>query len=196
MTPVGKPLPRHHVTIGGWGSVLLLVLTWMSLAAGESPFAGVTLDDHLGRPHVLTAETANRLVILFAIESRVDGKAWDERLTPHLPKDRPLVRIMDAGAVRESDRPRLLERVTKALAGTDVVFLMDWTGALRKQLGGTVEQAVIVATDAQGVVIGRTGGLPTAASLTTALGFLGIVPDPPLTDAKPINPKTDKRPTP
>lgn len=175
---------------------MLLLAVIATSTAGESPFTGLTLTDHLDRPHVLASETVSRLVMLFAIDSRVDGKAWDERLTPHLPADRPLVRIMDAGAVRESDRPRLLERVRKALDGTPVVFLMDWDGAVRKQLGGTVEQVVVVATDAQGVVIGRTGGLPTAANLTTALGFLGIVPMPPLSDDKPANPKTDKRPTP
>lgn len=174
--------------------VLMLVLATSS--AAESPFRGLSLTDHLDRPHELSAETSNRLVMLFAIESRVDGKAWDERLTPHLPVDRPLVRIMDVGAVREDDRLRLLNRVRQALDGTNVVFLMDWQGAVRKRLGGTVEQVLVVATDAQGMVTARVGGLPTATNLTSALGFLGIVPMPPLTDDKPANPKTDPKRTP
>ncbi len=176
--------------------LLMLLAADMPLPGGDAPFRGVTLTDHLGHPHDLEKETAGRLVMLFAIESRVDGKAWDERLTAHLPADRQLVRVMDAGAIAEEDRPRLLERVTKALAGSSVVFVMDWQGVVRKQLGGTAEQAVIVAIDAQGMVSGRTSGLPTAANLTTALGFLGIVPLPPLTDEKPANPKTDPKRTP
>jgi hypothetical protein len=55
---------------------------------------------------------------------------------------------------------------------------------------------VIVAVDAHGALSGRTGGLPNAANLTTALGFLAIVPTPPLTDDKPANPKTDPKHTP
>lgn len=177
-------------------TIWVLMLAIATSSAADSPFAGLSLTDHLDRPHELSAETTNRLVMLFAIESRVDGKAWDERLTPHLPADRPLVRIMDAGAVREGDRARLLERARKALDGTSVVFLMDWQGAVRKHLGGTVDQVLVVATDAQGVVTAQVGGLPTAANLTTALGFLGIVPMPPLTDNKPANPKTDPKRTP
>lgn len=178
--------------------VLLMLLTvgGVSLSAGDAPFRGVTLTDHLDQPHDLEKETSGRLVMLFAIESRVDGKAWDERLTAHLPADRQLVRVMDAGAIAEEDRPRLLERVKKALDGTTVTFVMDWQGVVRKQLGGTADQVVIVAVDAQGTVSGRSGGLPTAANLTTALGFLGIVPMPPLTDDKPANPKTDPKRTP
>lgn len=178
------------------GMIALLVIALTNASAADSPFAGLTLSDHLDQPHSLSAETANRLVMLFAIESRIDGKAWDERLSAHLPADRRLVRIMDAGAVRESDRPRLLERVRKALDGTNVVFLMDWQGAVRKQLGGTVDQVLVVATDPHGVVTAQVAGLPTAANLTTALGFLHIVPNPPLTDDKPANPKTDPKRTP
>lgn len=176
--------------------VLLMLVADMQLHAGDAPFRGITLTDHLGQVHDLEKETIGRLVMLFAIESRVDGKAWDERLTTHLPADRQLVRVMDAGAIAEEDRPRLLERVKKALDGTPVTFVMDWQGAVRKQLGGTADQVVIVAIDAQGTVSGRSGGLPTAAHLTNALGFLGIMPMPPLTDDKPANPKTDPKRTP
>jgi hypothetical protein len=179
-----------------WLGLLMLLTTGVPLSAGDIPFIGLTLRDHLGQTHDLEKDTAGRLVMLFTIESRVDGKAWDERLTAHLPADRQLVRVMDAGAIAGEDRPRLLERVKKALDGTAVVFAMDWQGLVRKQLGGTAEQVVIVAVDAQGTISGRTGGLPTAANLTTALGFLGIVPKPPLTDDKPANPKTDPKPTP
>ena len=176
-----------------WLMLLMLVTAGVPLTAGDAPFHGVTLTDHLGQTHDLEKETVGRLVMLFAIESRVDGKAWDERLTAHLPADRQLVRVMDAGAIAEEDRPRLLERVKKALDGTPVVFVMDWQGTVRKQLGGTADQVVTVAIDAQGAISGRTGGLPTAANLTTALGFLGIVPMPPLIDDKPANPKTDPK---
>lgn len=178
---------------------IVLLVVWlcgMRLLAGEAPFAGLNLPDHQDRSHNLAQETAGRLVMLFAIESRVDGKAWDERLTAHLPADRPLVRIMDAGAVAEEDRPRLLERVKKALDGTNVTFVMDWQGVVRKALGGTPDQVVIVSIAADGTVQGRSGGLPTPGNLTTALGFLGIVPDPPLKDERPSNPKTDKKSTP
>ena len=177
-------------------ALLMLVTASVPLPAVDAPFRGVTLTDQLGQAHDLEKETVGRLVMIFAIESRVDGKAWDERLTAHLPADRQLVRVMDAGTIAEEDRPRLLERVKKALDGTPVVFVMDWQGAVRKQLGGTAEQVVIVAIDEQGAVSGRTGGLPTAANLTTALGFLRIVPMPPLTDDKPANPKTDPKRTP
>ena len=183
---------RHNVA-AIW---MLMLVAMVTSSAADSPFTGLSLNDHLDRPHDLSTETTNRLVMLFAIESRVDGKAWDERLTQHLPADRSLVRIMDAGAVREADRPRLLDRVRKALDGTNVVFLMDWQGTVRKRLGGTVDQVLVVATDAQGVVTAQVSGLPTAANLTTALGFLGIVPMPPLTDDKPANPKTDPKRTP
>lgn len=176
--------------------LIMLGVGRTGLTAGDAPFRGLTLNDHLGQAHDLERETAGRLVMLFTIESRVDGKAWDERLTAHLPADRQLVRVMDAGAIMEEDRPRLLERVKKALDGTSVAFVMDWQGVVRKQLGGTADQVVIVAIDAQGAVSGRAGGLPTAASLTTALGFLGIVPLPPLIDDKPANPKTDPKRTP
>lgn len=179
-----------------WFVFLMLLTAGMSLSAGDAPFRGVTLTDHLGQAHDLEKETVGRLVMLFTIESRVDGKAWDERLTAHLPVDRHLVRVMDAGAIAEEDRPRLLERVKKALDGTTVAFVMDWQGVVRKHLGGTADQVVIVAINEQGAVSGRTGGLPTAANLTTALGFLGIVPMPPLTDDKPTNPKTDPKRTP
>jgi hypothetical protein len=178
--------------------IMLIVVAFgrAEVTAGDAPFRGVTLTDHLSQSHDLEKETAGHLVMLFAIESRVDGKAWDERLSAQLPADRQLVRVMDAGAIAEEDRPRLLERVKKALDGTRVTFVMDWQGAVRKQLGGTADQVVIVAVDAQGTVSGRTGGLPTAANLTTALGFLGIVPMPPLTDDKTANPKTDPKHTP
>lgn len=176
--------------------LMLMLLASVPLHAGDAPFHGVTLTDHLGQAHDLEKETVGRLVLLFAIESRVDGKAWDERLTAHLPADRQLVRVMDAGAITEEDRPRLLERVKKALDGTSVVFVMDWQGVARKQFGGTVEQVMIVAINAQGAVSGRSGGLPTAANLTAALAFIGIVPLPPLTDDKPAKPKTDPKRTP
>lgn len=178
---------------------IVLLLVWlcgMRLLAGDAPFAGLTLPDHLDRPHDVAQETAGHLVMLFAIDSRVDGKAWDERLTAHLPADRQLVRIMDAGAVALEDRPRLLDRVKKALDGTNVTFVMDWQGVVRKALGGTPDQVVIVSIAADGTLQGRTGGLPTPENLTTALGFLGIVPDPPLKDERPSNPKTDKKSTP
>ncbi len=176
--------------------MLLMLLTGVTLTAGDAPFHGVTLTDHLGQAHDLEKETSGRLVMLFAIESRVDGKAWDERLTAHLPVDRQLVRIMDASGVAEEDRPRLLERVRKALDGTSVVFVIDWKGVMRNQLGGTTDHVVIVAVDTQGALSGRSGGLPNAANLTAALGFLAIVPMPPLTDEKPANPKTDPKHTP
>jgi hypothetical protein len=179
-----------------WLVLLMLLMVGVPLTAGDAPFHGITLTDHLGQAHDLEKETTGRLVMLFAIESRVDGKAWDERLTAHLPADRQLVRVMDAGAIAEEDRPRLLERVKKALDGTAVIFVMDWQGTVRKRLGGAADQVVIVAVDTQGVLSGHTGGLPSAANLTTALGFLGIVPMPPLTDDKPTNPKTDPKHTP
>jgi hypothetical protein len=170
--------------------LLLLLAVSLPLAAGEPPLHGITLPDHLDQPHDLERETRARLVLLFTIAARVDAKAWDDS---HLPVGRPLVRVLDAGAIAQEDRPRLKERVTKALEGTGVLFVMDYEGVVRKRLGGLADQALVVAIDAEGAETGRVTGLPSAANRTTALGLIGIVPDPPLVDEPIRNPKTDAR---
>jgi hypothetical protein len=170
----------------------LLVSTRMG-EAGEALFTGLVLNDHLGQPHDLGKETPDHLVLLFTIACRVDAKAWDEGLSPYLPVGKPLVRIMDLGEVGAEDRARVVERVTKALDGTGVLFVMDWEGAVRKRLGGSPDQALIVAIDGEGKELGRVTGLPTAKNRTTALGFVRIVPHPPLIDDVTPNPKTDPR---
>jgi hypothetical protein len=174
--------------------LLLLLLAVIGAAgAGENAFKDLVLDDHLGRPHDLAKEAPDHLVLLFAIACRVDAKAWDDGVSPHLPVGTHLVRIMDLGEVAAEDRPRVLERVTKALADTSVVFVMDWEGAVRKRLGGTPDQALMVAFDGEGVETGRVSGLPSAKNRTTALGFMRIVPHPALVDDVAPNPKTGAR---
>jgi len=177
-------------------ALLVLVVCWStSLSAGEALFRGLTFNDHLGKAHNLEQETPGRLVMLFDIQARVDAKAWDDGISGSLPKDRPLVRILDGGAIDAADRPRLIERVTRALERTGVVFVLDWDGAVRKRLMGT-EQIILVACDATGVERGRISGPPSAANRTKALALVGIFPDPPLTDRVLPNPKTDPKPTP
>lgn len=179
--------------------------TWLILAflfsasaapAGEALFKGLVLKDHLDQPHDLEKEAPDHLVMLFSILARVDAKAWDEGVSPHLPVGKPLIRIMDLGEIGAEDRPRVLERVTKALANTGVLFVMDWEGVVRKRLGGNVEQALIVAIDGEGGELGRIAGLPSAKNRTTALGFVRIVPHPALVDDIAPNPKTDPRKSP
>lgn len=176
--------------------ILVSLLVVGAAPAGEALFTGLVLKDHLDQPHDLEKEAPDRLVLLFAIACRVDAKAWDEGVSPHLPVGKPLVRIMDLGEVGAEDRPRVLERVTKALAGTGVLFVMDWEGAVRKRLGGSAEQALVVAVDGDGGELGRVSGLPSAKNRTTALGYLRIVPSPPLVDDIAPNPKTDPRRSP
>ena len=165
------------------------------LSAGEALFRGLVMSDHLGQVHDLERETAGRLVMLFDLQARVDAKAWDEGVSGNLPRDRPLVRILDGGAIDAADRPRLMERVTRALDGTGVVFVLDWDGAVRRRLMDSAP-IILVACDASDRECGRISGAPSAANRTTALGFLHIVPDPPLTDRILPNPRTDLKPTP
>ncbi len=174
---------------------LVLILT-MLLGGGhadEALLQGLTLSDHLGQAHDLGRESARRLVLLFDLQARVDAKAWDDGTSPALPADRQLLRILDGGAIDAADRPRVIERVTTALAGTGVVFLLDWDGAVRQRLGAATAPVVMVACDAQGVEVGRLSGPPTAANRTSALALVHIVPDPPLSDRVVPRPKTDPK---
>ena len=176
-----------------WFLPLLLLLLVARNDAGEAVLKGLVINDHLGQPHDLEKQAPDHMVLLFSIAARVDAKAWDDGVSPYLPVSKPLIRIMDLGEVGAEDRPRVVERVTKALAGTGVLFVMDWEGAVRKRLGGSNEQAVVVVFDGEGAVLGQVGGLPTAKNRTTALGYLRIAPHPPLTDDVTPNPKTDPR---
>lgn len=177
-------------------ALVMLVACWSApLPAGESLFRGLVKNDHLGKAHDLEQEIRQRLVILFNLQARVDAKAWDDGVSGNLPKERPLVRVLDGGAIDAADRPRLIERLTKALDGTGVVFVLDWDGAVRKRLMGT-EPIIVVGCDADGVECGRISGAPSAANRSTALGFLHIVPALPLTDRVLANPKTDPKPKP
>lgn len=176
--------------------VLLALLVATVAHGGEVLLKGLVLKDHLGRDHDLEKEAPDHLLLLFGIACRVDAKAWDDGVSPHLPVGKLLIRVMDLGEVGAEDRPRVLERVTKALADTSVLFVMDWEGAVRKRLGGSADQALVVAFDGQGAELGRVSGLPSAKNRMAALAFVRIVPNPPLVDVVAPNPKTDPRPAP
>jgi hypothetical protein len=178
--------------------LLLLVSLLIATVAdgGEALLKGLVLPDHLGRSHDLEKEAPDHLLLLFSIACRVDAKAWDDGVSSYLPVGKLLMRIMDLGDVSAEDRPRVLERVSKALADTSVLFVMDWDGAVRKRLGGSADQALVVAFDGQGAELGRVSGLPSAKNRMAALAYVRIVPNPPLVDVVIPNSKTDPRPAP
>jgi hypothetical protein len=161
----------------------LLVLLLLASALPAADLKGLALDDHLGERHDLGAETPGRLAMLFSIGQRIGAKDWDDSLTAHLPKDHPLVRILDGSAIRAEDRPRLVEKVTRTLQGTGVRFLLDWEGAARKRLAAPADAVRIVAFDATGALAGQVDGPANARDLTAALALVGVVPDPPLVDS-------------
>jgi polyisoprenoid-binding protein YceI len=150
---------------------------------------GLNLPDHLGAAHDVGAEVPDRLAMFFTIDQRGAAKNWDDRLSEQLPKERALVRVLDGSAIAEADRPRLLQRITKALDGTGVVFLTDWSAAARTRLVIPADQVSVIAFDAQGQVHGQISGRADAANLTAALALIGIIPARPLVDVAPKGPK-------
>jgi len=162
--------------------------------AGPPPaavsFAGITLTDHLGVAHDLGAEARGRLLILFDIDCRHPGKRWDDLLSQHLPAARHLIRVLDGSRVKPEDHARLIGKVKTALEGTGALFLMDWTGEVRKRTAAPTDRPILVATAADGTVCGQVDGEPTGANQTAALKLIGIVPAAVIPDPAPVGGKS------
>ncbi|MBA3710551.1 MAG: hypothetical protein H0W83_17235 [Planctomycetes bacterium] len=171
-------------------ALMLMVLTAGATAAdipAEGPvFAGISLPDHLGAAHDLAAEAPSALVMLFRVDDRVSAKEWDDGLRLRLAGHR-LVPVIDASDIAPGDRPKLIEKATAKAEGK-VLFLLDWDGEVRKRvrahgLDPGARGVVIAGVRADGALAGTLAGEPDAANRTKALGWLGIVPKPPLIDA-------------
>jgi len=164
---------------------LLVVLCGAHAVADDATASlnGMSLKDQLGQSHDIGSEVSGHLCLMFPVGQHIIAKAWDDALSPLLPKDRGLVRIVDASDIAEEDRTRLIERLTKAVDGTQIRFLLDWTGEARKRMDLTDGDVWVVACTDKGTKSGQTKGRPLAAALTRALALIGIVPNPPLVDA-------------
>ena len=143
--------------------------------------AGIVLEDQAGGRHDLATEAPGHPLLLFTVAHRTAARRWDEVLTPYLGSAHSLLRVIDASAIAPEDRPTLRARLIATVAGSGLHFLLDWSGAVRPQVGAPdPEQVALIGISPTGGVLGPVIGPVNVPRATEVLAWFAIVPVPPL----------------
>lgn len=149
--------------------------------AAPRMLATLSLPDHRGGSQRLDQIARDRLVMYFRLDERVAAKRCDLALDPRLGTQRPLIRVIDGREYKPEDRATVVARIAEGVGADPVTFLLDWDGALARQLALPAAPLLFIGFDTQGRVTGEEACTFDREELTRVLPLLPALDQKPFT---------------